>query len=138
MIIMSLAKINYRNVQRKSLVHKRLIDKYLRCVRKEIGLKSQTNIAVLEQPPYSSDLAPYDLFPKFKVVIKGTHSPELRAIKRAVTKELLITRDNVCLNCVRLEGINLEGANLQFVDLTYILWDFSTVSFLTHLIDSYR
>ena len=36
---------------------------------------AKNNIAVLEHPPYSPDLAPCDffLFPKLKEVIKGTH-----------------------------------------------------------------
>src|SRR5580692_1661011 len=48
------------------------------------------NITVLEQPPYSPDLAPCDffLFPKLKGVIKGTRFPDVDAIKRAVTTEL--------------------------------------------------
>ena len=51
---------------------------------------AKNNIAVLEQPPYSPDLAPCDffLFSKFKGVMKGTRFPEIQAIKRAVTKEL--------------------------------------------------
>ena len=43
------------------------------------------NIAVLEQPPYSPDLAPCDffLFPKLKKVIKGTRFQDSEAIKTA-------------------------------------------------------
>ena len=45
---------------------------------------------MLEQPPYSLDLAPCDffLFPKLKGIIKGTHFEGVEAIKRAVTTEL--------------------------------------------------
>ena len=48
---------------------------------------AEKNIAVLEKPPYSPDLAPCDffLFPKLKGIIK---SEGVEAIKRAVTKEL--------------------------------------------------
>ena len=50
----------------------------------------EKNITVLEQPPYSPDLAPCDffLFPKVKSIIKGTHFLSTDAIKNAVTKEL--------------------------------------------------
>jgi len=46
---------------------------------------AKNNIGVLEQPPYSPDLAPYDffLFPKFKEVIKGTRFQDSEAIKTA-------------------------------------------------------
>ena len=51
---------------------------------------AKNNIAVLEQPPYSPDLAPSDffLFPKLKGVIKGSRFSDVQSIKRAVTKEL--------------------------------------------------
>ena len=51
---------------------------------------AKINIAVLEQPPYSPDLAPCDffLFPKLKEVIKGTRFQDLEAIKTAVLREL--------------------------------------------------
>ena len=52
---------------------------------------AKNNIAVLEQPPYSPDLAPCDffLFPKVKDVIKETRFQDSEAIKTAVTRELL-------------------------------------------------
>ena len=42
---------------------------------------AKNNISVLEQPPYSPDLAPCDffLFPKLKEVIKGTHFQDKEA-----------------------------------------------------------
>jgi len=51
---------------------------------------AKNNITVLEQPPFSPDLAPYDffLFPKFKEVIKATRFQDSEAIKTAVTREL--------------------------------------------------
>ena len=53
-------------------------------------LVAKNTIAVLEQPPYSPDLAPCDffLFPKLKKVIKGTRFQDSKAIKTAVTREL--------------------------------------------------
>ena len=53
-------------------------------------LLAKNNIAVLEQPPYSPDLAPCDffLFSKLKKVIKGTPFQDSEAIKTAVTREL--------------------------------------------------
>jgi len=55
---------------------------------REFLAKNKT--AVLEQPPYSPDLAPCDffLFPKLKEVIKGTCFKDSEAIKTAVTREL--------------------------------------------------
>ena len=49
---------------------------------------AKNNIAVLEQPPYSPDLAPSDflLFPKLKEIIKGTRFQDSEAIKTAVTR----------------------------------------------------
>jgi len=51
---------------------------------------AEKNIAVLEQPPYSPDLAPCDffLFPKLKGIIKGTRFEVVEAISRAVTTAL--------------------------------------------------
>ena len=52
---------------------------------------AKNNLVVLEQPPYSQDLAPYDffLFPKLKKeVIKGTRFQDLKAIKTTVMREL--------------------------------------------------
>ena len=86
---------------------------------------AEKNIAVLEQPPYSSDLAPYDffLFPKLKGVIKGTRFPEVEAIQRAVRTELQRIpgeSSQKCMEgwrrrmgkCVRVEGDYFEGENL--------------------------
>ena len=47
---------------------------------------AEKNMAVLEQPPYSPDLAPCDffLFPtKLKGIIKGTRFEGMEVIKRA-------------------------------------------------------
>ena len=53
-------------------------------------LLAKNNIVVLEQLPYSPDLAPCDffLFTKLKEVTKGTRFQDSEAIKTAVTKEL--------------------------------------------------
>ena len=50
---------------------------------------AKNNIAVLEQPPYSLDLAPCDFFSFFKLkeVIKGTRFQHSEAIKTTVTRE---------------------------------------------------
>ena len=57
---------------------------------------TKNNIAVLEQPPYSPDLAFCDffLFPKLMKVIKGTHFQDSEAIKTALTRELPAIRRN--------------------------------------------
>ena len=86
---------------------------------------AQKNIAVLEQPPYSPDLAPCDffLFPKLKGVIKGTCFEDVHDIKKAVTTELWrIPEESFqeCMQawqrrmgkCVRLEGDYFEGDDL--------------------------
>ena len=75
----------------------------------------------LEQPPYSPDLAPCDffLFPK----LKGTRFPDVGAIKRAGTTELLRIPEEAFRGCieawkkrmdksVRLEGNYFEGDKL--------------------------
>ena len=83
---------------------------------------AKNNIAVLEQPPYSPDLDPFDffLFPKLKEVIKGSRFQESEAIKTAVTKELqAIPKESFqeCVegwqrrleNCIRAQADNFEG-----------------------------
>ena len=86
---------------------------------------AEKNIAVLEQPPYSPDLALCDsfLFPKLKGIIKGTRFEGVEAIKRAVTTELRgIPEESfqLCIEawprrmekCIRLEGDSFEGETM--------------------------
>jgi len=63
---------------------------------------AKNNIAVLEQPPYSPDLVPYDflLFPKLKKVIKGTCFQDSEAIITAVTRELRAIPEESFQECV--------------------------------------
>jgi len=65
---------------------------------------AKNNIAVLEQPPYSPDLAPCDffLFSKLKEVIKGTRFQDSEAIKPAVTKELRVIPEESFQKCVKV------------------------------------
>ena len=83
------------------------------------------NIALLEQPPYSPDLAPcnFFLFPKLKGVIRGTRFQDSKTIKTAVTKELrAIPMESFqkCIEawqqrlekCIRAQGDYFEGDNL--------------------------
>ena len=78
---------------------------------------TERNGTMLDQPPYSPDLAPCDsfLFPKLKTVIKGTHFPELEAMKRAMKMEIQrIPEEAFCgctegwkkllEKCIRLRG----------------------------------
>jgi len=60
------------------------------------------NIAVLEQPPYSPDLSPWNffLFPKLKKVIKETRFQDSEAIKTAVTRELRAIPEESLQKCV--------------------------------------
>ena len=86
---------------------------------------AENNIAVLEQPPYSPDLAPCDffLFPKLKGVIKGTRFQDSKAITTAVTKELrAIPMESFqkCIEawqqrlekCIQAQGDYFEGDKL--------------------------
>ena len=63
---------------------------------------AKNNIAVLEQPPYSPDLAPCDffLFSKLKEVIKGTRFQGSEAIKTAVMRELRAILEEFFQECV--------------------------------------
>ena len=83
---------------------------------------AKNNIAVLEQPPYSPDLAPCDFFffPKLKEIIKGTRFQDSEAIKTAVTKKLRsIPQESFqeCVEawqrkwekCIRAQEDNFEG-----------------------------
>jgi hypothetical protein len=47
-------------------------------------------------PPYSSDMSPCDLFPKFKMRLKGVRFNDLQKPKVAMATELLrISRDSL-------------------------------------------
>ena len=83
---------------------------------------AKNNIAVLEQPPYSPDLAACDffLFPKLKEVIKGTRFQDLEAMKTAVMGELRAIPEEFfqeCMEawqrrlekCIRAQGDYFEG-----------------------------
>ena len=66
------------------------------------GSLAKNNIAVLEQPPYSPDLAPCDffLFPKLKEVIKGTRFQDSEVIKTALMRELQVIPEESFQECV--------------------------------------
>ena len=70
----------------------------------------KNNIAVLEQPPYSPDLAPCDffLFSKLKKVIKGTGFQDSEAIKTAETRELRSIGEESFQECVKAWRKRLE------------------------------
>ena len=61
----------------------------------------ERNIATLEHPPYSPDLASCDffLFPKIKSVLKGTHFSDIDSIKMAATTELKKIPENTFQEC---------------------------------------
>ena len=80
------------------------------------------NVSVLDQPPYSPDLAPCDffLFPRLKGIIKGIRFTDVKAIKEAVTRELRaipIQAFQDCMaswqrrmeSCVEKQGDHFEG-----------------------------
>ena len=71
---------------------------------------AKNNIAVLEQPPYSPDLAPCDffLFPKLKDVIKRTRFRDSEAIKTDVTREFRAISEESFQECVEAGQRRLE------------------------------
>jgi len=71
---------------------------------------AKNNIAVLEQLPYSPDLAPYDLFlfSKLKEVIKGARFQDSEAIKTAVMRELQAIPEESFQECVKAWQRRLE------------------------------
>ena len=62
---------------------------------------AERNIATLEHPPYSPNLALYDffLFLKIKSVLKGTHFSDIDFNKMAVTTELKKIPENAIQEC---------------------------------------
>ena len=62
---------------------------------------AERNIATLEHPPYSPNLAPcyFFLLPKIKYVLKGTHFSDIDSIKKAVTTELKKIPENAFQEC---------------------------------------
>ena len=74
------------------------------------GSLAKNNIAVLEQPPYSPDLAPCDffLFPKLKEVIKGTRFQDSEVIKTALMRELQVIPEESFQDCVEAWQRRLE------------------------------
>ena len=84
---------------------------------------AENNIAVLEQPPYSPDLALCDffLFPKLKGVIKGTRFQDSKAITTAVTKELRAIPMESFQKCIEAWQQRLEKCIRAQGD--YFEWD---------------
>ena len=83
---------------------------------------AERNIATLEHPLYSPDLAPCDFFPfpKIKSVLKGTHFSDIDSIKKAKTTKLKKIPKNAfqeCIDswkeqmhkCLRVDGDYFEG-----------------------------
>ena len=72
----------------------------------------KNNIDVLEQLPYSPDLAPCDffLFPKLKEVIKGTRFQDSKAIKNSRDRELRAIPKESLQECVEAWQRRLESA----------------------------
>ena len=83
---------------------------------------AERNIATLEYPPYSLDLASCDffLFPKIKSVLKRTHFSDIDSIKMAATTELKKIPENAFQECIeswkrqmhkcfKVEGNYFEG-----------------------------
>jgi transposase len=64
-------------------------------------LANKNSITVMEQPPYSPDLAPCDfyLFPKMKSVLKGTHFLLVENVKLKTTEILNSLTESKMQNC---------------------------------------
>ena len=71
---------------------------------------AKNKIAILEEPPYSPNLAPCDffLFPKLKEVIKRTHFQESEAIKTTMRRELRAISEESFQECVKALQRRLE------------------------------
>ena len=63
---------------------------------------AKRNIATLEHPLYSSNLAPCDffLFSKIKSVLKGTHFSAIDSIQMATTMQLKKIPENALQECI--------------------------------------
>ncbi len=88
-------------------------------------LLAKKQITSLDHPPYSPDLAPCDfwLFPRLKIVMKGTHFASSELIKASVTRELKSLKEEEfakCFRgwqdrmqkCIKSEGEYFEGDHL--------------------------
>ena len=64
---------------------------------------AQKMVAVLEHPPYSTDLAPANLFqfPRLKTAIKGAYFANVNAIKYRVTAVLRSSPQETFADCFR-------------------------------------
>ena len=93
---------------------------------------AETNIATLENLPYSPDLAPCDffVFPKIKLVLKGTHFSDIDSIKKGATTELKKIPENAfqeCFEswkkqmhkCLGVEGDYFEGRWLWYISIFF-------------------
>ena len=94
-------------------------------VVQEFLAKNSTN--VIEQAPYSPDMAPYDffLFLKLKLQLRGRRFESIEAIKENSLKKLKAIPQRAyqrCMedwvqpwnHCVALSGTYFEGENLNF------------------------
>ncbi|KAK8375413.1 hypothetical protein O3P69_008332 [Scylla paramamosain] len=96
---------------------------------------AKKNIAVLEQPPYSPDLAPCDffLFPKLKEVMKGTRFDDADDIKKAVTTELRSIRKNPSSRKPPLSTAIYQAALNLHRTPTWLLWPLGCVAWLAQV-----
>ena len=64
---------------------------------------AKKRIPTLHHPPYSPDLAPCDfwLFPRLKIVLKGTHFTSVEEIKATVTRLLRDIKEEDFAECFR-------------------------------------
>jgi hypothetical protein len=73
------------------------------------------SICVIQQPPYSPELAPADffLFPKVKLALKGERFSDISDIQRGVTKQV--------------KGVSLQDFHHAFEDLLSVVWSWGAI-----------
>ena len=97
---------------------------------------AEKNIATLEHPPYSPDLAPCDffLFPKIKSVLKGTHFSDIDSIKKAVMtglKKILENAFQEFLNYGKIECTSVyEWKGITLKDFDFGIFQYFSINFL--------
>ena len=67
-------------------------------------LLAENAVAILEQPPYSLDLAPYDffIFPKLKGIIMGVLFEDVEDIKMSVRMEFKGIPEESIQRCIEV------------------------------------
>ena len=91
--------------------------------------EAKNNITIINYPPYSSELPPYDfyLFPKVKNIMRGEHFVAVDTIKRETTKLLMeLTKEDMqhyfqewekrWTKCILLRGEYFEDDHISVTE----------------------